>query len=81
MTSVFGWRVYCADGSTYTQDPHLIPPTVQAVVWFHAHPYRDIEVGEDFYEVEGVTLTGLEIPIADFEALYAVAFADRDWPA
>lgn len=76
-----GWRVYCADGSTYTRDPHLIPPTVQVVVRFYDPPYRDIEVGEDFYSVDGVTLTGLEIPLAQFEALHATAHADMRWPA
>lgn len=81
MLPVVGWRVYCADGTTYTQNPESIPPSVQVVVFFHAQPFRTLAYGEDFYEVDGVTLTGLEIPESDYYALLQQALADMEWPA
>lgn len=81
MLRVVGWRVYCEGGVTYESDPQSIPPTVQVVVWFHAPPYRTLEAGQDFYEVDGVLLTGKEIPLADYEAIRATALADVEWPA
>lgn len=80
MLPVLAWRVYCADGSTYTSDPQSIPSTVQAVVYFHAHPYRTVDYGNDFYEVDGVTLVGKEIPLDEFLAIKDRADNDMEWP-
>lgn len=80
MLPVLAWRVYCADGSAYTTDAKSIPATVQAVVYFHAYPYRTVDYGNDFYEVDGVTLTGLEIPLEEFEAIRKRADEDMEFP-
>jgi hypothetical protein len=80
MLESLGWRVYCADGTTYTSDPSAIPPTVQGVVFFHAPPYRTVSYGRDTYEVEGVTLTGAWLPDDEFEAIRLAMMADEGWP-
>lgn len=80
MLPVIGWRVYCADGTSYTRDAHLIPPTVQVVVNFHAPPYRTLEYGADTYRVDGVTLRGAWMTDEAFARVVACAHADRDWP-
>jgi hypothetical protein len=80
MMPVIGWRVYCADGSTYDRDPHLIPPTVQAVVYFHEYPYRTLAHGEDTYEVDGVTLHGAWMDYDQFLAIVQRSAADMGWP-
>jgi hypothetical protein len=84
MLPVVGWRVYCSDGSTYTSgqvDPSTIPATVQAVVYFHAHPYRTIGSGTDTYEVDGVTLFGAWMDEAGLEVILQTAFEDMAWPS
>lgn len=80
MLPVVGWRVYCADGSTYTQNPEQIPPTVEVVIYFHEYPYRTLDYGLDFYELDGVTLVGKEMPEVDYYALLDRALADMEWP-
>jgi hypothetical protein len=80
MLPIIGWRVYCADGSTYERDPQNIPAAVQVVIYFHEYPFRTIASGDDEYEVDGVTLYGLEISEADYYALFERAYADMDWP-
>ena len=80
MLPVIGWRVYCADGSTYTQNPESIPATVEVVIYFHEYPFRTLAYGEDTYEVDGVTLFGREMPEAEFYAMLERAVADMEWP-
>ena len=80
MLPVVGWRVYCADGSTYTSNPQDIPPTVQVVVYFHEYPYRTLGSGTDTYEVEGVTLYGAWMDEAGLEVILRAAFEDMAWP-
>lgn len=78
---VRAWRVYCSSGDTYTSNPSAIPSDVQAVVFFHDHPYRTLAYGDDFYEVDGVTLVGREIPVDEYYRILDVALADVEWPA
>jgi hypothetical protein len=75
-----GWRVYCADGTTYTSDPSAIPPSVQGIVLFHSAPYRTLVYGNDEYELEGVTLYGSLMPDDEFEAIRLAMVADMEWP-
>lgn len=77
---VRAWRVYCSSGDRYTSNPAAIPPDVQVVVYFHDYPYRTLAYGEDFYEVDGVTLEGREIALSEFYRIVDAAFADMEWP-
>lgn len=78
---IIGWRVYCANGETYTANPEAIPPTVQGVVFFHSPPYRTVSWGRDTYMVEGTELSGAWLPDEEFEAVRQAMMADMEWPA
>jgi hypothetical protein len=82
MMPTLGWKVWTSD-SVYNSVEHPaseIPPDVQVVVYYHPHPYRTMDSGEDYYQVDGVTLVGKEIPYEDFLAIQAQAFEDMEWP-
>lgn len=83
MPPVLGWKVWTSS-AVYNSADHQageIPADVQIVVYYHQHPYRTMDGGEDFYQVDGVTLVGKEIDYADFLAIQAQAFDDMEWPA
>lgn len=80
---IIGWKVWTSDGVFNSADHQAkdVPPDVQVVVYYHPFPYRTMSDGEDFYEVDGVTLVGKEIDYDKFLAIQAAAFEDMRWPA
>lgn len=83
MLPIVGWKIYRADGLVYASSTHDIedvPDGIQVLIFFHEHPYRTLAYGEDTYEVEGRTLTGVWMQEDDYYALVARAHADGVWP-
>lgn len=83
MLPVLGWRIYRADGSTYSSSTHDIkdvPDGIQIVIWFHPTPYRTIDCGEDIYSVDGRILNGELMDTDAYYALLAQAVVDEVWP-
>jgi len=79
---ILGWKVWTSD-AVYNSVEHSasdIPPDVQIIMYYLDPPQRHVEMGEDFYQLDGVTLEGKYM---DLDALWEVAdraMSDMEWP-
>jgi hypothetical protein len=84
MLPVTGWKIFYADGSTFSSDdgPWRDAPRegVQAVTIYHEPPYRDVEVGLDEYrdplKRSRAVKLGSAIDLETFDRIYERALAD-----
>lgn len=84
MLPVVGWKIYRADSSVWSSaglSVHEVPDGIQAVIWYHAPPFRTLSHGEDAYEVDGRAFTGVWMDAVGYRSLIERALADTEWPA
>jgi hypothetical protein len=80
---VLGWKIFRADGSVWSSAEYSVwevPDEIQAIVLYHAPPFRTMELGEDFYSLDGRMLAGKWMDTAAYYALVNQAFLDEVWP-
>jgi len=85
-----GWRVWFADFTTMQSTTHNLEavatyaarqaPAVYAMIyfaeeWAPGKPYREDRSGRDAIELEGLTLPGMNLPDAEFDAIKRDAYA------
>jgi hypothetical protein len=76
------WKVWTSS-SVYNCIDHKasdIPPDVQVVMYYLDYPQRHVEMGEDFYVVDGVTLVGTYMDMDAFWKVADTAMSDMEWP-
>ena len=77
-----GWRVWTSE-DVYDSVNHKasdVPDDVQIVMYYLEPPNRHVVMGEDFYEVDGVTLAGTYMEKEAFWDIADRAMADMEWP-
>jgi hypothetical protein len=79
---VLGWKVWTSDAvfDSVRHQAGEIPADVQVIMHYHPDGYRTTEHGTDFYELDGVTLTGREIPFAAYLEILHIAMFDMEPP-
>lgn len=82
MLPVIGWKVWTSDTlfTSVKNRAEEIPPDVQVIMYYHPDGYRTTEHGVDFYELDGVTLVGKEMPIDEYLAILDRAMKDLEPP-
>lgn len=84
-----GWRVWFADFTTMASTTHTLAqveahaqraPAVYCMIYFNEEwapgkPYREDRSGGDVIELEHLTLPGVYMPDAEFEAIKRDAYA------
>jgi len=76
------WKVWTSE-SVYDSIKHKvseIPHDVQIVMYYLDYPKRHVEMGEDSYIVDGVTLHGKYMDESKFWKISDKAMADMEWP-
>ena len=82
MLPVTGWKVWTSD-ALFTSVEHQagdVPPDVQVIMYYHPDGYRTTEHGLDFYELDGVTLVGKEMPFDEYLEILHLAMNDMEPP-
>jgi hypothetical protein len=79
---VLGWKVWTSDAlfNSVEHQAGEIPADVQVIMYYHPDGYRTTDHGLDFYELDGVTLVGKEMPIDEYLAILDRAMHDMEPP-
>lgn len=82
MMPTLGWKVWTSD-SIYNSVEHSaseLPPDIQVIMYYHPDGYRTISQGDDFFELDGVTLVGKEMDYDAYMAIVDLALNDMEAP-
>lgn len=77
-----GWKVWTSD-AVYNSVDHSasdIPDDVQIIMFYLDYPQRHVVMGEDYYDLDGVTLEGKYMDLDEFWNIADKAMSDMEWP-
>lgn len=83
MNSKSKWKVWTSD-AVFNSAEHSakdIPDDVQVIMHYLEYPLRHVEMGEDYYLLDGVTLEGKYMDINLFWEVTKKAMTDMEPPA